>query len=340
MSKSVNRKDKIPVKRPHATSKSSTATKRAHVTSATPATGDDKDDFEPSPDPTEIRRTPPAPGNCVPKNVVKIRDDALAKLQKSQVLKASKEKASVNGVPTLIIVFNCGRCDKPIVEYSKDHDDCSCVGGDVWWCWDCFQTRRVVQASLPVQTHTVSSSPTYSCGGLADKDKDNDKNSEPPPPSPSKDDPDCGDGEGNVYDATNPSATFAMANGPPSCGDAADVIQFDLGIASQNAMTAWWDVFLNGKLGGGFLARSLFCLATSDATLPTASRWKGQTSMKQMKQALLDMRQQFLDWTEDSTIHEWVRSKLFHIICTNPKTYGKLKVTKVFLKNYSFFEKL
>ena len=133
------------------------------------------------------------------------------------------------------------------------------------------------------------------------------------------------------YDCTNPSAAFAIQSGPPPIADSGD-IHFDLGIASQNAMTDWWDVFLNGKLGGGFLARSLLCLAHSDATLPTSSRWTGQTSMTQKKSVLIDMRQQFLDWTEDPTIHEWVRSKLFHIICTNPKTYGKLKVTGVFLK--------
>ncbi len=133
------------------------------------------------------------------------------------------------------------------------------------------------------------------------------------------------------HDHANPSAAFAMQSGPPPTVDSGD-IQFDLGIASQNAMSAWWDVFLNGKLGGGFLARSLLCLAHSDATLPTASRWTGPTSMTQKKSVLLEMRQLFLDWTEDETIHEWVRSKLFQIICTNPKTYGKLKVTRVFLK--------
>jgi hypothetical protein len=133
------------------------------------------------------------------------------------------------------------------------------------------------------------------------------------------------------FDRANPSSTFAMANGPPTSADAADII-IDLGIASQNAMTLWWDVFMNGKLGGGFLARSLLCLAHSDATLPTASRWTGPTSMTQKKNVLSEMRQQFLDWTEDDSIHEWVRSKLFSIICTNPKTYGKLKVTRVFVK--------
>ena len=49
------------------------------------------------------------------------------------------------------------------------------------------------------------------------------------------------------------------------------------------------------------------------------------------KVELAEMRQQFMDWTDDATVHEWVRAKLFHIVCTNPKTYGNLKVTRVFV---------
>jgi hypothetical protein len=141
---------------------------------------------------------------------------------------------------------------------------------------------------------------------------------------------DCDD-----YDTLNPSAVFAHESGmiTPAC---ADDVQFDLGVAASNPMTGWWDVFLNGKLGGGFLARSLFCSAHADATLPSAKKWNGPTSMTQKKVALADMRQSFLDWTEDAVIHEWVRTKLFHIVCTNPKTYGKLKVTQVFAKKSTY----
>jgi hypothetical protein len=137
------------------------------------------------------------------------------------------------------------------------------------------------------------------------------------------------------FDATNASAVYAQNLGPAAAQlqVGPDQVHFDLGDASKNPMTAWWDVFLNGKLSGGFLARSLFCMANTDATLPAASKWKGATSMTQKKVELAEMRQQFMDWTDDATVHEWVRAKLFHIVCTNPKTYGNLKVTLVFVNN-------
>lgn len=140
------------------------------------------------------------------------------------------------------------------------------------------------------------------------------------------------------YDALNPSAVFAHQASTAAAAqqdNPADV-HFDLGDVSKNPMTAWWDVFLNGKLGGGFLARSLLCMAHSDATLPASSKWNGPTSMTQKKHVLAEMRQKFLDWTEDAAVNEWVRAKLFHIVCTNPKTYGKLKVTRVFLDKWSY----
>jgi hypothetical protein len=137
------------------------------------------------------------------------------------------------------------------------------------------------------------------------------------------------------FDATNASAVFAHTLGPAAAQQqlGPDQVHFDLGDASKNPMTAWWDVFLNGKLSGGFLARSLLCMATTDATLSAASKWKGATSMTQKKSDLAEMRQLFMDWTDDATVHEWVRAKLFHIVCTNPKTYGNLKVTLVFVNN-------
>jgi hypothetical protein len=133
----------------------------------------------------------------------------------------------------------------------------------------------------------------------------------------------------NHFDASNPSAAFAYSAGTP-INVSPDDVHIDLGVAASNPMVNWWNVFLNGKLGGGFLARSLFCMATTDATLQSSKKWNGPTSMTQKKVELAEMRQAFLDWTDDATIHEWVRAKLFHIVCTNPKTYGKLKVTRLF----------
>ena len=82
---------------------------------------------------------------------------------------------------------------------------------------------------------------------------------------------------------------------------------------------------MTGSLGGGFLARSLFSFAAKDSVLG-AHKWSGPTSVTQNKRELMDMRIKFLEWTEVAATNEWVRSKLYNIIVTNPKTYATLKV--------------
>ena len=98
---------------------------------------------------------------------------------------------------------------------------------------------------------------------------------------------------------------------------------------------------MTGSRGGGFLARSLFSAAAQDSVL-AENRWVGPTSVTQKKQALLDMRIKFLEWTEVPSTNEWVRSKLFNIIVTNPKTYSMLKVfttkTRLLFINSSFLK--
>jgi hypothetical protein len=133
-----------------------------------------------------------------------------------------------------------------------------------------------------------------------------------------------GEGDAEMYDMHNLSAveTAQRHAAQPVEGD----VHMDLGDANAQNMSFWWDIFLDSKRGGGFLARSLFAAAAQDTVLGH-QKWNGITSIaSQKKQVLAEMRVKWLEWTECATIHEWVRAKLFHIIISNPKTYSKFKV--------------
>ncbi len=150
---------------------------------------------------------------------------------------------------------------------------------------------------------------------------------------------DVADGDAELYDVHNASAVdnaAIEASAPHS-----DDVHIDLGHSDASGMPSWWDMFLNSKCGGGFLARSLFSAAAQDSVLGS-QKWAGPTSVTQKKQVLSDMRSKFIEWNENPTVNEWVRAKIFHIIVTNPKTYAKIKVNGVlqtsgFLFKVDFF---
>ena len=137
---------------------------------------------------------------------------------------------------------------------------------------------------------------------------------------------DEGQGDAVLYDTNNASATAEATTAASAVNP--DDVHIDLGRADASTMPFWWDMFLNSKCGGGFLARSLFSAAAQDTVLGV-HRWTGPTSVTQKKSALADMRVKWIEWNEDLTVNEWVRSKLFHIIVTNPTTYAKIKVNEV-----------
>jgi hypothetical protein len=136
-----------------------------------------------------------------------------------------------------------------------------------------------------------------------------------------------GEGDASLYDTHNSSAVHAaqISAGVRNTDD----VHIDLGDADASTMPTWWDMFLNSKCGGGFLARSLFSAAAQDSVLGN-NKWTGPTSVAGKKQAIAEMRTKWIEWNENATVNEWVRAKLFHIIVTNTKTYAKLKVNGVF----------
>lgn len=150
---------------------------------------------------------------------------------------------------------------------------------------------------------------------------------------------DAADGDAERYDMYNASAVQDAAQ--EASRTHSDDVHIDLGHSDASGMPGWWDMFLNSKCGGGFLARSLFSAAAQDSVLGS-QKWAGPTSVTQKKQVLSDMRSKFIEWNENPTVNEWVRAKLFHIIVTNPKTYAKIKVNGVlqtsgFLFKVDFF---
>jgi hypothetical protein len=137
-----------------------------------------------------------------------------------------------------------------------------------------------------------------------------------------------GDAERNDHRMSNPChATDEKLQ--QECDDC-----IDLGNAYTNAMEKWWDIFQDGKRGGGFLARSLLSAATHETALPR--KWLGPTSVTQKKAALADMRTKWLEWTECASTNEWVRSKLYSIIISNRVTYSKFKVKSWFPSRINF----
>jgi hypothetical protein len=134
------------------------------------------------------------------------------------------------------------------------------------------------------------------------------------------------EGDSSLYDTHNASATQEAVL--EAGATRSDDVHIDLGEADSSTMPTWWEMFLNSKCGGGFLARSLFSAAAQDSVLGS-QKWNGPTSVTQKKQVLADMRTKWIEWNENATVNEWVRAKLFHIIVTNPKTYAKFKVNEV-----------
>ncbi len=137
---------------------------------------------------------------------------------------------------------------------------------------------------------------------------------------------DEGQGDAVIYDTNNASATAEATTAASAVNP--DDVHIDLGQADASTMPNWWDMFLNSKCGGGFLARSLFSAAAQDSVLGV-HKWTGPTSVTQKKSALADMRVKWIEWNENLTVNEWVRARLFHIIVTNPTTYAKIKVNEV-----------
>jgi hypothetical protein len=329
----------------------STSVKPAKRVLATP--GDDPNDpngdFEMSPKqqcrtpkdfvPTGVNTAVAKQNAGVPKHVVNLHNGAVAKAKaKDQARLISSKTATGNAIPRAIpSKTNKGNAPDQTVP-SPDRPG-------------------VGQLLLPVSS-TLSAPPVAAAAAAAAARNDSGAGEEPTSPDEnenvegdaaaagndsgagevptSPDENENVEGDAALYDTNNASATAA------ACQDAAtahsDDVHIDLGQGDASTMPTWWEMFLNSKCGGGFLARSLFSAAAQDSVLG-AHKWIGPKSVTGTKSVLAEMRSKWIEWNEIPTVNEWVRAKLFHIIVTNPKTYAKVKVKEV-LEKSAFLEKV
>jgi hypothetical protein len=126
-----------------------------------------------------------------------------------------------------------------------------------------------------------------------------------------------GDNDYEAADGQNPSAVYAAAT---DVGSAIEGLTIEFSDTKSAPMTVLWKLFNNPKFRGGFLARSLFCEAAKEKdskVLP--SPWTGGTSLKSTISDKKLQEQEWLGWTENTVVNDWVRKRVFSIIVANPR---------------------
>jgi hypothetical protein len=123
--------------------------------------------------------------------------------------------------------------------------------------------------------------------------------------------------DAEAADGRNPSAVFATATSVTGVNEG-----FTIELSEQKSapMSVLWKLFNNPKYRGGFLARSLFCEAAKEKdTKVLPSPWTGGTSLKATNNDKKMQEQEWLGWTENAVVNEWVRKRVFSIIVANPR---------------------
>ena len=121
----------------------------------------------------------------------------------------------------------------------------------------------------------------------------------------------------DCIDGGNPSAVYAVTT---ASSGATEVLALELSERSTASMPVLWKLFNNPTFRGGVLARSLFCQAAKEKdtqVLPTP--WTGGTSLKTTIAEKRAQEQQWLGWTENDVVNEWVRRRVFSIVIANPR---------------------
>ena len=95
---------------------------------------------------------------------------------------------------------------------------------------------------------------------------------------------------------------------------------------STISATEIWEMFVNKKLKGGIMARSLFITAKALES-KICDPWIGDKQLGKKKAELADQRKEFLNWTSSKRVMDWIRLELFKIVVTKPQTYKTFNVT-------------
>jgi hypothetical protein len=85
-------------------------------------------------------------------------------------------------------------------------------------------------------------------------------------------------------------------------------------------MQSLWKLFNNPKYRGGVLARSIFCEAAKEKdTRVLPKPWTGGNCLKSTITDKKVQEQEWLCWTDDAVVNEWVRKRVFSILISNPR---------------------
>jgi hypothetical protein len=87
-----------------------------------------------------------------------------------------------------------------------------------------------------------------------------------------------------------------------------------------------WAMFVNKKMKGGSMARTLF-IAGKALESKICDPWPGDKKLETKKADVADQRKSFLMWAGTTRVINWIRLELFKIILSKPHTYKTFSVT-------------
>ena len=108
--------------------------------------------------------------------------------------------------------------------------------------------------------------------------------------------------------------------------EAHDLSKVSIELSTMSAEDIW-SLFINSKLRGGVLARTLFI--TAKAVEPTICiPWCGTTKLESKKKEIADQRSSFLMWANSAKyVLQWIQMEIYKIIMMKPQTYKNLNAT-------------
>ena len=86
-----------------------------------------------------------------------------------------------------------------------------------------------------------------------------------------------------------------------------------------------WNLFLNKKLKGGYIARSAF-IAGKALEPPQCPPWTGATTLAKKKREVADQASLFREWGSSKGVLEWLRLHVYITVREKPRTFTFLTV--------------
>ena len=86
-----------------------------------------------------------------------------------------------------------------------------------------------------------------------------------------------------------------------------------------------WDLFINRKVSGGYIARSVF-IAGKLLEPKECAPWTGGAKLERAVRALADQKCLFLVWATTARVLDWIRLHIYITVREKPRTFKFLKV--------------